>query len=55
MKVCPICGVRDLMTGVGGDSWCRRCGEPEFAFVASTADGFDGGVVPVDNSVDNFV
>lgn len=42
--LCPLCRVRDVVTGVGGDVWCRVCGEPEYAFV-----------MPVDNSVDNFV
>lgn len=55
MFVCPICNVRKVSRGVGGDVWCSLCGEPEYAFVVSVADGFDGGVLPVDNSVDNFV
>jgi tRNA(Ile2) C34 agmatinyltransferase TiaS len=42
--VCPLCGVRDVSVGKGGDVWCRLCGEPEHTFV-----------LPVDNSVDNFV
>ena len=43
MFVCPLCRVRDVSVGVGGDVWCRRCGEPEYTFV-----------LPVDNFVDNF-
>lgn len=42
--VCPLCRVRRVSVGVGGDVWCCLCGEPEYAFVC-----------PVDNSVDNFV
>ena len=44
MRVCVLCGVRDVLTGKGGDVWCRLCGEPEYTFV-----------LPVDNFVDNFV
>jgi hypothetical protein len=52
--VCPLCDVRDVSVGVGGDVWCRLCGEPEFVFVVGS-----GRNAPVDNSVDkpvdNFV
>lgn len=32
-KVCPLCLIRKLSTGLGGDKWCSKCGEPEHNFI----------------------